>query len=723
MRLSLLGILAFLTFVTFAQRQNGMVADNYAGYTASQFNPANLADSRFKFNMNVIGFNAHLQNNFIQLETPHSIYKFINWKWDSTFGTQNFDYPFVEDYTKERLNGKDKYVYLNTSVNVFSMQFCLTDKSGFSFGVTTKAYAKVSNLPEAAIKTFLQDLDSVGYVKENQERLLGQTINLSKAGAATLAYQQYSLKYAFVVKDKRKEFIKVGLGLDYNLGLYGAYFKSNDVEFQLSGIDTLKVNSADMEIAYVDPAYLADPARRLNDYFGKSRLGRGLGINVGIVYEHRPNSKAYKYKMDRRTHVDRSQNKYDWKIAASIVDLGFVNFKNPKAVRKLTIGSPASGTNWNDFDVADSWNGVEDFDSFANKFFSNVQQDSSFKMFTPATLNLSGDYKFRDNWYISASYSQSLTSSKGNNVKMPNVLSISPRYESRWLTIALPLSVSRYYNVVNLGAYVRGGIFYIGSDNLGGFLTGKKTNGANIYAGFNWPIHYNRLQDSDGDGVSDDKDKCPDMEGSRYTNGCPDSDGDKVADTDDKCPNDPGKKRTFGCPDPDEDGLVGKDDKCPDLYGDKSTQGCPDSDGDGIHDGDDKCPNIAGELKYNGCIELIIPKKDAVPKDTIVLNQKSTKKADEEASKFDNWDFTTYEYWPVLGAYNDLRWAEELQSRLNSKLDINTTVKTIEGLSKYYVTLGRASSMEEAEKIQNILDTPRINKELNGSLWWKKVKK
>ena len=89
-------------------------------------------------------------------------------------------------------------------------------------------------------------------------------------------------------------------------------------------------------------------------------------------------------------------------------------------------------------------------------------------------------------------------------------------------------------------------------------------------------------------------------------------------------------------------------------------------------------------------------------------------------SKFDNWDFAMYEYWPVLGAYNDVRWAEELQSRLTTNIGITTTIKSKPGVSKYYVTLGQANSVSEAKKI---LDIPRVNKELNGSLWWKKINK
>ena len=42
--------------------------------------------------------------------------------------------------------------------------------------------------------------------------------------------------------------------------------------------------------------------------------------------------------------------------------------------------------------------------------------------------------------------------------------------------------------------------------------------------------------DSDGDGIEDSKDDCPNEAGLAEFNGCPDSDGDGVADKDDNCP-------------------------------------------------------------------------------------------------------------------------------------------------------------------------------------------
>ena len=82
--------------------------------------------------------------------------------------------------------------------------------------------------------------------------------------------------------------------------------------------------------------------------------------------------------------------------------------------------------------------------------------------------------------------------------------------------------------------------------------------------------------------------------------GCPilDSDGDGIPDNVDKCPNEPEDKDGFqdqdGCPDldNDQDGIPDVKDKCPDQKGPPETNGCPpkDSDGDGVPDYQDKCP-------------------------------------------------------------------------------------------------------------------------------------
>lgn len=136
-------------------------------------------------------------------------------------------------------------------------------------------------------------------------------------------------------------------------------------------------------------------------------------------------------------------------------------------------------------------------------------------------------------------------------------------------------------------------------------------------------------KDTDGDGIVDKLDACPDepedFDGVEDEDGCPDGpkdrDGDGITDDMDLCPDVPedkdGVEDEDGCPDEtldrDGDGIPDSVDQCPDEAEDKDgfqdPDGCPDvdNDGDGIFDVVDKCPDegedFDGFEDEDGCPE------------------------------------------------------------------------------------------------------------------------
>lgn len=153
-----------------------------------------------------------------------------------------------------------------------------------------------------------------------------------------------------------------------------------------------------------------------------------------------------------------------------------------------------------------------------------------------------------------------------------------------------------------------------------------------------YPEHVKVVGDSDGDGMRDDVDECPedpeDFDGFEDDDGCPelDNDGDGIPDADDKCPLVPedmdGWQDDDGCPESDDDadgdGILNVDDKCPNEPEDfdkfQDEDGCPDpdNDGDGILDKADKCPLEPGVKAKEGCpFELV-----KVTEKAIVISQK-----------------------------------------------------------------------------------------------------
>jgi len=130
------------------------------------------------------------------------------------------------------------------------------------------------------------------------------------------------------------------------------------------------------------------------------------------------------------------------------------------------------------------------------------------------------------------------------------------------------------------------------------------TNDARSYASIS--LDAVGVADSDGDGVSDESDACPDQAGFGTSGGCPDDDGDGVPDADDACPDEVGVAEAEGCPeasegDQDGDGILDENDACLDEPGPAMADGCPDADGDGIADAGDACPGELGLPQHDGC--------------------------------------------------------------------------------------------------------------------------
>ena len=157
----------------------------------------------------------------------------------------------------------------------------------------------------------------------------------------------------------------------------------------------------------------------------------------------------------------------------------------------------------------------------------------------------------------------------------------------------------RYYAASGVAATIGAGT---------GIVSSLGTPDIRVFAAIAWEPPPSK--DSDGDGLFDDVDRCPDdpedKDDFEDSDGCPDEDNDKdgILDVVDKCPNDPENKNGVededGCPDigdTDGDGLRDDVDKCPadpedkDMFEDEDGCPDPDNDQDGILDVTDKCPS------------------------------------------------------------------------------------------------------------------------------------
>lgn len=163
----------------------------------------------------------------------------------------------------------------------------------------------------------------------------------------------------------------------------------------------------------------------------------------------------------------------------------------------------------------------------------------------------------------------------------------------------------------DVGMNFSAGVDYINSDHLDGFKLGTD-NDIFFHAFGGLAFYFGGVKDTDGDGISDKYDQCPNTPPMVTVdeNGCPvDSDHDNVPDYVDECPNTPVNipVDVNGCPvDSDKDGIPDYLDLCKDTPKGipVDDRGCPeDSDDDGVPDFKDLCPNtpVGTEVNKWGC--------------------------------------------------------------------------------------------------------------------------
>ena len=206
-----------------------------------------------------------------------------------------------------------------------------------------------------------------------------------------------------------------------------------------------------------------------------AKKGGGWSTDIGFLFY-----KNYSANFYNPCIVRKDGKPYDYRIGVSLLDIGYVKFDKVASTYRFENVS----TNWTGIDTV-NFNGIDKTDSILGVQFYGTEDGAldknKFTIATPASINAQIDYCINTFYYVNLSVMQRLPF--GDNViRRANQIALTPRFETRKLEIALPIT---YYDLFKprVGFSVRYGAFTLGSDAIGALFGVTNTFGTDIYFG------------------------------------------------------------------------------------------------------------------------------------------------------------------------------------------------------------------------------------------------
>jgi outer membrane protein OmpA-like peptidoglycan-associated protein len=611
-----LGLISCVPLFGLSQSIIGYPYDNYSGVHGMLQNPASVAGSKYKVNINFFSFGTSAGNNAYELKNEK---------------VKNFDFSDLnenQDYFKSG-NSDKKNLWFNTEILGPSFMFTSGKKSGVGLYTRARTLINEFNLSD---KTFR-------YFGNGNDGIYDQPIQESMLQFKAHAFAEAGLTYGRIIWSAPHHLLKMGVTGKYVVGLAAASFYSNKLAVNIAKNDIINQLEGDVNVRYSKNLDGVDDD--FEDVLDKLSDNRGWGLDVGFSYEWRPESSGW---------LTTDQTPYKLRLNASLNDIGSVKYANSDHGNSYSAN--ATGKTTNDLDKQDGESFDEYFTRLENQgILKSYAHADKMKVKLPTTFRFDADYHIYKRLFINAGTIVNMINRDKNqtSAQYATTFTVTPRLEKKWFSIYTPL----YYNTLNKkatwGAGMRLGPLFVGSGSILSNVLGKQNvSSADVHLGLTMSI-YQRVRthrhksapkdepkeevkpqpvvetrvdtvvksvevikevthDKDNDGIVDEKDECPEVAGEVALAGCPDKDKDGVADKNDKCPDVAGTAKYNGCPIPDTDGdgINDEEDKCPAVAGIAKYNGCPipDTDGDGVNDEEDKCPATPGKPENGGCPEI-----------------------------------------------------------------------------------------------------------------------
>ncbi|GAB3556556.1 DUF5723 family protein [Spirosoma fluminis] len=463
----LLGSLLLMTTASFGQNLLGLSTSRYGGTNRLYINPSLAADSPSNVYFNVFVGNIHANNNFLRYQAPFSLLSLITGTVPDQYKSQDGSLNFAVGYTRETLDGRPKNGTLAGEVRGPALLMRTGARGAFAITSRFRAVGQVMGASESLLSAFRAGL--------NDGALYSIPSNDNQLSANTNTYAELGLTYAGTVWEGDGQQLLVGATVKGLLGYNAQHFINRGLNYRIA-TDPSNPNTAFLEVNQLNATlgyttFLQNRSLNLKSLLSTAAPGVGIGFDLGFTY-------VSQYDSDSPA----------LRIGAAVTDLGGLTYKGEQ-YNYTDIGQNPVRFGSSDFNNVSG--SIEVTRVIQEKLNTGRNPDrTTFRAGLPTSINLSLDYQMPDGVGINVTYLQDARSIQATAIHQPTIFAVTPRYDARWLSIAVPIAyLNRGFTA---GASLRVGPAWLGTDNFLG-LVGNSSNGIqprglDVYAGIAFGI-------------------------------------------------------------------------------------------------------------------------------------------------------------------------------------------------------------------------------------------
>lgn len=439
-------IVVFCSFLasTKAQDYHAINGSVYSGSLGVHNNPSSIVNTPFRWDLTILGVQAKYSTNIVQVRNYSLLSK-----------------PSKSEYTFPTGNYERKGI-INSNVNLLNARIAVKRNVAIAFGANLRNYAQVKTSSNFYVDTIKQ-IGQFFRLNEGNQPLGGNFVNSS--------WIELYGTFSQTIFDNEVSRLNAGVTFKLSRGISGAHASIDDVRFnrsQQGNQQFFTVSKFSGQYGYssnYDRWQKANnSSQNLNNFF-KFTEG-GASIDIGVEYIIKP--QAVGTAMDDDDYFD-----YDWKLGASILDLGVNQYKYGLQSRRIT-GLQQNITNFDIDNTIDSTiNSVERFNDSVSTLVNIGGLSGIFRIINPTRLVLNADRYISGAFYVNAELSVNLSGIFGKkffNVRQMNLLTITPRWETRRLGFYMPVAINTEKNFW-IGGAVKLGPLLVGLHNLANLVS------------------------------------------------------------------------------------------------------------------------------------------------------------------------------------------------------------------------------------------------------------